>query len=314
MWYHLTILLIEVALGFPYICLSHENFEMNEISAKFKRQIEILGFAIKNTESLGTTELAWMYGVERLTIKRDLQELRSHGIDIHSEGKRGVGLSRKIDASRVPRLVSSYLALSSVGTSVDKASVLLTKKLGMESLSTAVTLQRCIENTEKAKIGYESVRRQELLDFTVEPLQIFQADALWRLLAGHQGIVKQFLMTKILSVIPIGEAFTRPGDERIEEMFRHSFLTWTGGEKHQVRLQLSRALARHLRSRQLAFFDTVVEQEDGSVDVSGVVNSLDELAAWVVGKGAGIRVLAPRQLKEKAARLATTFLSSNDSS
>ncbi len=284
---------------------------MNEISAKFKRQIEILGIAIKNTESLGTDDLAQMYGVERLTIKRDLQELRRHGIDIHSEGKRGVGLSRKIDASRVERLVSSYLALSGVGTSVDKATVLLTKKLGMESLSIAVTLQRCIENTEKAKIAYESERRQGLLDFTVEPLQIFQADALWRLLAVHQGVVKQFLMTKILGVGPTGERFTRPAEERIEEMFRHSFLTWTGGEKHTVRLRLSRALARRLRSRQLISFEMISEGKDGSMDVSGVVNSLDEVAAWIVGLGLGIEVLEPPMLKRKVLKLAEAVVANH---
>ena len=281
---------------------------MNEISAKFKRQIEILGIAIKNTESLGTNELAQMYGVERLTIKRDLQELRSHGIDIHSEGKTGVRLSGRVNASRIQKLVSSYLALSSVGTSVDKASVLLTKKLGMESLSIAVTLQRCIENTEKVKIGYESERRQELVDFTVEPLQIFHAEAVWRLLADHQGTIKQFLMTKTLSVSPTGETFQRPAEERIEAMFRHSFLTWTGGEKHTVQLRLSGKLARQLRSRQLVSFETIAEGKDESIDVSGVVNSLDEIARWIVGLGKGVEALSPLSLRSKVKALAEEAL------
>jgi predicted DNA-binding transcriptional regulator YafY len=284
---------------------------MNEISAKFKRQIEILGIAIKNTESLGTGDLARMYGVERLTIKRDLQELRGHGIDVHSEGKSGVRLSRKLDASRIHRLLSSYLVLSGVGTSVDKASVLLAKKLGMESLSIAVTLQRCIENTEEVQVGYESERREESVDITVKPLQLFQADAVWRLLAVNQGIVKQFLMMKISSVLPTGERFRRPAEESIASMFRHSFLAWTGDERHTVCLRLSSESARRLRSRQLISFETIAERKDGSIDVTGVVNSLDELAGWVVGKGASVRVLAPRQLKEKAARLAKAFLSAN---
>jgi predicted DNA-binding transcriptional regulator YafY len=284
---------------------------MNEISAKFKRQIEILGIAIKNSESLGTDELAQMYGVERLTIKRDLQELRSHGIDVHSEGKSGVRVSGKIDASRVQRLLSSYLALSGMGNSVDKASVLLTKKMGMESLNIAVTLQRCIENSERAEISYASERRQGSVDFILEPLQIFQADALWRVLAVHQGMIKQLLMTKILRVIPTEETFTRPAEERIEEVFRHSFLTWTGGKKYTVQLRLSHAVARHLTSRQLVSFQTVAEREDGIVEVCGTVNSLDELASWVVGKGDGIYVLSPIALKEKAIRLANGFLNTN---
>jgi predicted DNA-binding transcriptional regulator YafY len=287
---------------------------MNEISAKFKRQIEILGIAIKNTESLGTNELARMYGVERLTIKRDLQELRSHGIDIHSEGKTGVKLSRKIDASRTQRIVSSYLALSGVGTSVDKASVLLIKKLGIDSLSTAVTLQRCIENTEKARIGYESERRQELLDFIVDPLQIFQADAIWRLLAVHQGKVKQFLMTKILSATPTFESFTPVSQERIQEMFRHSFLAWTGNAKYRVCLRLCEERATELRSRRLTYFDTVVEDRDGNLIIRATVNSLEEIARWIVGLGKGIIVEAPRELRTLVVALARGAISNYRSS
>jgi len=281
---------------------------MNEISAKFKRQIEILGIAIKNTESLGTEDLAQMYGVERLTIKRDLQELRSNGIDIHSEGRKGVILSGKIDISRVQKMISSYIALSSVGTSIDKASILLTKKFGIESLSTAVTLQRCIENTEKVKICYESERGHKLLEFTVEPLHIFQAEALWRLLAVHNGIVKQFLMTKILSVVPINERFIKPDEERIDEIFKHSFLTWTGGEKHTVRLRLSKDMAKRLKSRQLISFETIAEGRDGSIDVEGVVNSLDELAVWIVGLGKGIKVIEPKELKNSVVAIAKAVI------
>ena len=281
---------------------------MNEISAKFKRQIEILGIAIKNTESLGTEDLAQMYGVERLTIKRDLQELRSNGIDIHSEGRKGVILSGKIDISRVQKMISSYIALSSVGTSIDKASILLTKKFGIESLSTAVTLQRCIENTEKVKICYESERGHKLLEFTVESLHIFQAEALWRLLAVHNGIVKQFLMTKILSVVPINERFIKPDEERIDEIFKHSFLTWTGGEKHTVRLRLSKDMAKRLKSRQLISFETIAEGRDGSIDVEGVVNSLDELAVWIVGLGKGIKVIEPKELKNSVVAIAKAVI------
>jgi predicted DNA-binding transcriptional regulator YafY len=281
---------------------------MNEISSKFKRQIEILGIAIRNTESLGTNDLTRMYGVERLTIKRDLQDLRSHGIDIHSEGKSGVRLSGKIDVSRLQRIVSSYLALCGVGATIDKASQLLTKKLGIESLNTTVTLQRCIEDSVKVKISYESEQRKEPSDFAVEPLQIFQAGELWRLLAVHNGVIKQFLLTKILSVQPTGERFKKPEQQKIDEIFKHSFLTWTGDEKHTVRLRLSKQVAPRLKSRQLISFETIAENKDGSVDVEGVVNSLDEIAGWIVSFGGNVEALSPFSLKEKTRRLAAGAL------
>jgi predicted DNA-binding transcriptional regulator YafY len=277
---------------------------MNEISSKFKRQIEILGIAIRNTESLGTNDLTRMYGVERLTIKRDLQELRSHGIDIHSEGKRGVRLSGKIDISRLRRIVSSYLVLSCVGASLDKASQLLTKKLGVESLNTAVTLQRSIEDSVKVKISYETEQRKDSSEYTVGPLQLFQAGELWRLLAVHDGVIKQFLLTKILDVQLTGERFKKPEQQKIDEIFRHSFLSWTGGEKHTVRLRLSKQVAPRLKSRQLISFETVAKNKDGSIDVEGVVNSLDEIAGWIVSFGESVEAVSPVYLRSKVKALA----------
>ncbi len=282
---------------------------MNEISTKFKRQIEILGIVIRNAESLGTNDLTRMYGVERLTIKRDLQELRSHGIDIHSEGKRGVRLSGKIDVSRLQRIVSSYLAICTIGASIDKASQLLTKKLGIESLNTAVTLQRCIEDSVKVKVSYESEKRKDSSEFIVEPLQLFQAGELWRLLAVHDGVIKQFLLTKILSVQPTGERFKKPEQEKIDEIFRYSFLSWTGGEKHTVRLRLSKDIAPRLKSRQLISFETIAENKDGSIDLEGVVNSLDEIAKWVAGSGRGIEVLEPKELRSLVVFIAKAVIS-----
>ena len=284
---------------------------MNEISVKFKRQIEILGIAIDNKECLTTNDLAQNYAVERLTIKRDLQELRLHGIDIHSEGKKGVRLSNKIDASRIQGLLSSYLTLSTVGSSIDKASLLLTKKSGIESLNIVVAIQMAIENTELIQIDYESDRGQERIKYTIGPLQIFQAGELWRFLALHDDTIKQLLLTKILSVKLTGEQFKRPEEQKIADIFKHSFLIWTGGEKHIVRLRLAKSVARRLLSRQLISFETIGQNRDGSIDVEGVVNSLDEIAAWIVAQKGDVITLRPTVLTNKIRKIGQSILKSH---
>ena len=63
---------------------------MRDIRAKLKRQSEILGLILSDKKSISVADLAFKYGCEELTIKRDLKELRSTGIDIHSSGKSGV--------------------------------------------------------------------------------------------------------------------------------------------------------------------------------------------------------------------------------
>ncbi len=64
---------------------------MIDFKSKFKRQIEILGICIgKNYQSMTIGEIAGIFGVEELTIKRDMNDLRSSGIAIHSLKGKGV--------------------------------------------------------------------------------------------------------------------------------------------------------------------------------------------------------------------------------
>ncbi len=281
---------------------------MNEISAKFKRQIEILGIAINNTESLGTNELAEMYGVERLTIKRDLQELRRYGIDIHSEGKKGTRLARKVPEARLRGIIGSYLSLTQIGTLIDKAGTLLTKKCEENALHNIVRIQHCIEQGKMVGIDYHSEHRKEPMHFAVGPLHFFQADALWRLLAIHEGILKQFLLTKIVNANPQGCLFTRPSEADVEAVVCHSWGSWIGTGRFRVRLKLSKELSRKLDSRRLIMADKTTMREDGSVIVEMTVNSVEEMARWIVGQGKGVTVEAPTQLRRLAISLARDTL------
>jgi predicted DNA-binding transcriptional regulator YafY len=66
---------------------------MSEVQTKAKRQIEILGHAFNNHTGLKDTDFAVMFDRDIPTIKRDMQELRSLGIDVHSEPSRGIRLT-----------------------------------------------------------------------------------------------------------------------------------------------------------------------------------------------------------------------------
>jgi predicted DNA-binding transcriptional regulator YafY len=42
----------------------------------------------------------------------------------------------------------------------------------------------------------------------------------------------------------------------------------------------------------------LIEDEDGSVVLEATVNSLTEIASWVVSRGKGVAVLEPKALKD----------------
>lgn len=47
----------------------------------------------------------------------------------------------------------------------------------------------------------------------------------------------------------------------------------------------------------------IEEYENGTMDLSITVNSLSEIASWIVSRGEGVKVLEPPELKERVQSL-----------
>ena len=277
---------------------------MLEVQTKVKRQIEILGLAIDNPQCLKDADFAVLFGRDIPTIKRDMQELRGLGIPIHSEKKRGICLDGKIDAAVLRELIQQYMGICNSTSGFDKATRLLVKKKRQEALSTVVTLQRCIDTRTVAVVDYmkdelETERGREL-----HPLIIFSSEGFWRVLAVNDGRIKQYLVDKILSVRATERHFTKVPQEQIDDLFRYSFRSWVGAERHHIRIHLSAVWAMRLKPRQMMETQVIKENDDGSVEFEAVVNSLQEIASWAVSRGSGVTVMEPAALREMVVQIA----------
>lgn len=277
---------------------------MLELQTKIKRQIEILGIAIENPEALKPVDLSEHYGCEELTIKRDLQELRGYGFDLHSEKKRGVRLGAQLDPKQLKELIVQYIGLSNSDYAIDRATSLMVKKLREKALSNVVTLQRCIDQNLIARIDYLKEAGELEEDRQIHPLLVFQSDGYWRVLGVNEGKIKQYHLNKIMSVRGTGRRFRRPPQEQIDDLFRYSFKSWIGSDRHTVKIRLSRLWADRIRPQLMIETQHLEENPDGSVVFEATVNSLVEVASWVVTKGEGVEILEPVPLKEMVLALA----------
>ena len=277
---------------------------MLELQTKIKRQIEILGLALGNTDALKDSDFAVMLQRDIPTIKRDMKDLRGLGIDLHSEKKRGICVSGKIDVRILRELITQYIGLCNSSSGIDRATALLVQKQKDRALTHVVHLQRCIEDLRVARIDYQKDEEHVERGREVCPLMMFSSEGYWRLLAVNESIVKQYILTKILDVRPLTKKFRRVPQEQIDDMFRYSFKSWVGTEKHSVKIHLSRVWAGRIKPRQLMETEVMTENEDGSIVVEATVNSLEEIASWIVSRGEGVKVLEPVALREKVVRMA----------
>jgi predicted DNA-binding transcriptional regulator YafY len=277
---------------------------MLEVQTKAKRQIEILGLTIMNTDGLKDADFAVIFNRDIPTIKRDMQELRSLGIPIHSEKKKGLCLDGRMDARLIRELVLQYMGICNSTSGFDKATTLLVKKQRQQALSIVVTLQRCIESSTIAVVDYQKDEHEIEHGRELHPLIIFSSEGYWRVLAVNDGRMKQYLLDKILAIRSSGRHFKRVPQEQIDEMFRYSFRSWVGADKYKIRIHLSSVWAGRLKPRQMMETQVITENEDGSIVFEATVNSLQEVASWAVSRGSGVTILEPAELREMVVQIA----------
>lgn len=271
---------------------------MKDFRFKVKRQIEILGLVLNYPDKFITADFEEMFSVNELTIKRDLRELRSMGIDIHSKKGKGISVLSEIPDDTVKNIISEYIGLTANQSSYDMASHLLFQKLKTRSITYITFFQRCIESNHKVKIRYEKRGEDSNQERIVDPYCIFQSDKNWRLLAKHDGKIKQFLLNNILFVEPMNIKFRPVSQNQIEEIFSTSFKSWLGNERYTVRLKFLPPWSYRLKPRQMMEFQKITENKDGSIIFETVVNSLKEISGWIVSRGEGVVVLEPEELTQ----------------
>jgi predicted DNA-binding transcriptional regulator YafY len=270
---------------------------MKDLKVKIKRQTEILGLVLAYPGRFQIYDLEELYGVNDLTIKRDLQELRSLGIDIHSEGKKGINIYSKIPNEILKGIIPQYIGIAVNQSSYDQATNLFISKLGPKSISTLTQLQICIDKNYTVKILYQKPEEKSIDERIVEPYCIFQGEKNWRLLANHNGTVKQFLLNNIKLVEQLNKKFLPPTQSQIDNIFSTSFKCWLGDERYKVKLKFLPPWPDRIKPKQLMEMEKVTEEPDGSIIYETVVNSLNEIASWIVSRGEGVVVLEPEKLK-----------------
>ncbi len=277
---------------------------MLELQTKIKRQIEIIGLVSNPDHTYYTADLADLFHCEDLTIKRDLQELRSTGIDIHSEKSRGVCFGSPMDNTVITELVLQYVGICYSQNAIDKTTAFMVKKKKLRSLHDIVHLQRSIEQRTMVVIDYEKEKTDVEKGREIGPILIFQSEGFYRLLALHNGIIKQYHLNKILSLKQTKKTFKAIPPKDVDELFRYSWKSWLGNERHHVKLRFSKEWIEWKNPRHLLDAESVDEQADGSAIITVTVNSLTEIASWIAGRGEGITVLEPAELKDKVVELA----------
>lgn len=276
--------------------------------SKTKRQIQILGIIISPKKHFTVTQLAAIFNVEELTIRRDLRELREEGILIHSTKKYGVCLERPLEEQQLKEIILHFMGLNYTQHTVDRSTSSLIKKYHSSALENIVLLQLAIDNSEVIRVMYYDEEIGDFFKRRINPLLIFQNDGSWRVLSQDGKLIKQFLLEKISEVELTGEKFQRITSAEFDELFSNSWKSWIGKDRIPFKLHISKQWSERLIHKTFLKDQKIEMLDDGTVFFEAEVNSLVELAAWIVSRGKGIKVIYPDELKDAVINLAKECL------
>lgn len=279
---------------------------MKDIRKKIKRQTELIGLLLSK-EKILIADAADHFKCDQITIKRDLSELRGMGIDIHSSGKKGIVIENTLSKTQIQELLFNYVA-SALTKEYDKALRLLVSKQKEKAIPIITTIQKGLEKGKKVIIEYKRDESDVPYKCVIDPITFFQSGGKWRLLAKNDETLKQFMIDKISDAEITVKGYNKIPKEEIEEIFANSFRSWTGTEKHKVRLRFFGDWVKRIKPNQLMETQIITENEDGSIDLEITVNSLHEIAAWIVSRGEGVKVIEPIGLKNEVIKIAQSCL------
>ena len=279
---------------------------MKDFHQKIKRQTELLGLILSG-DRIDIADAADIFGCEQVTIKRDLADIRSYGIDIHSNAKKGIIIDEPLDEEQVRQILSQYL-YAFVSKEYDKSFNLLLNKLKQNSIPIITTIQRGLERRRSVVIEYKKEESLDSYQCSIDPIMFFQSGGRWRILAKNDNKVKQFIIEKIIKAEITKKRFDKIPIKEVESLFAASFKSWLGPEKYEVKLRFYEPWTDFVVGTTMMANQRLHRNKDGSCDLEMTVNSLIEVAGWIVSRGKGVVVLEPEELKTQVIELANGCL------
>ncbi len=272
------------------------------------RQIEIV--ALCSEVQITKTNLEDAYGVSADLIKTDLRNMLAEGLEINSQGKKGiiVGNLEKF----VNDKIAFYLRLRNFNVIDEKAIDSMVEVLGTKALYFLVALFKQIEHSRTISICYGE---KSYNISQIEPLSIWYANDDYRLIARADGKIKQYSLKKINTIDFSGQFYNRienndlqdylkisiiNSNSEVDEMKRYSWGGWVGSERINVTLTLSgnkKDCIILADQRQLAC-------DNRSNTINGFVNSITEFAKYIVAHHPNIKALDPPALIDEVKRIA----------
>lgn len=282
---------------------------MPNILQTTKRQIEILSLIQQEPSKLSIPDLEDHFSVSKATVERDVQQLRSWGITVHSvKGK--LRIEKTISQRKYVELLSMYIAFSSSQSVLQKSLSLICQQMKDRALTTFVTINKAVEGSKVLKFAHYNLQRDKTEERTMNPYGITLLGKRW-LLLGYVHEHKQlrhYLVENMSNLRVLDKTFKPDKDFDIAKYYENVWGRWHHEKTYKVKIWFDPSVAHIILNRLWHTNQKVRKQKDGSVIFEATVTGLHEITNWVLPWGRLAKVVRPEVLAKKVRWLANEIL------
>ena len=159
---------------------------------------------------------------------------------------------------------------------------------------------RAINQRERLRVRYQRFDGV-VRDYVVEPYHLAAYHGNWYLLGRNAvaGRVETFALSRCRSLAGTGEHFSRPATFDPQAFFKGAFGISQADRSWKVRLHFAREVATYIGERLWHPSQKMRQCRDGGLELRLETSSRKELTRWILSWIPHVKVLAPRQLKER---------------
>ncbi len=282
---------------------------MSNIIQTTKRQVEILSLIEKNAAKYSVGDMEDMFNVGKATIERDLQQIRSWGIALHSV-KGELRLVKKLSEKQRVEILSLYVTFSHSQSVLHKSLTLVARHLKEGTMATFISINEAIEQRRVLKFTYLNFETNTKEERTVNPYGITLLDGRW-LVVGYAEERKQlrhFLVENMSDVIILEKRFKSDKNFELAKYYKNVWGRWHDDKSYNVKIWFDKSVSHIIAGRQWHTNQKVKKQKDGSVIFEAKVSGLYEIKNWILPWGKLARVLGPIELKLSVIKISNEII------
>ncbi|MFZ5774563.1 MAG: helix-turn-helix transcriptional regulator [Thermodesulfobacteriota bacterium] len=162
------------------------------------------------------------------------------------------------------------------------------------------TVARALQHNQVLRLDYQRPGAANPASRQVEPYHLTRHQGEWYLIGfcHLRAEVRTFAVSRIGRAEETGQSFVMPEQFDYQTSMRDSFGIFRGERQYQVRLRFEARQAPFMLERIWHREQRVQRHRDGSATLTLPATDLVEIRRWILSWGAGVKVLAPRELAE----------------